>query len=80
MTVGNSIRSALSGQENQAGGDGLKKNLDVIKGLLLPHYAEDTIRKAEQARELLIKEVSKGPLKYTVVGGNQRRGRNRRQR
>lgn len=58
-----------------ASGDTLKKSLDAFKSSLLPHLSEDTEKKAQRIKKILEAEVAKGPLKYTVVGGPNKRDR-----
>lgn len=72
MQAGSSISSALTGQDS-VGGDSLRKSLDALKKHLLPHLAEDTQRRAAEAKKTLIEEVKRGPLRYTVVGGDRQR-------
>jgi membrane-bound lytic murein transglycosylase MltF len=75
MQLGNNIKAAL-GVEGGSGSETLKKSLDGYKDSLLPHLAEDLDKKTRDAKAILMKEVSKGPLKYTIVGGNKKkRGR-----
>jgi hypothetical protein len=65
--VGNHIASAVSGGE-AGGSDKLKDTLDMLKGMLLPHYKEEQDRKAERSKKLLAKEVAGGPIQVKIVG------------
>lgn len=75
MSVGNNITAAVSKSDAGSGGDALKKSTEVLQKLLVPHWAEDTKDKAKRAREILTKEVSKGPLKIKVLGKDKKRKR-----
>lgn len=72
MQVGSNIASALTSQDS-AGGDSLRKSLDALKKHLLPHMAEDVERRAVEAKKMLVEEAKRGPLRYTVVGGDRQR-------
>lgn len=67
INVGNSLSGGSSG------GDAFQKSFDALKGALLPHWAEQTDRKAGAAKQTLMDEVNKGPLKVKVVGKEKRR-------
>lgn len=75
----NRIQAGMTGQD-APNGDALRKTLDQVKDMLLPHYAEDTEERATEAKKVLAREVSQGPLKYTVVGGDSKRRRRKRDR
>lgn len=72
LQTGSNIASSLSGQDSP-GGDSLRKSLDGLKKILLPHLAEELTKKAEQAKKTLVEEVKRGPLRYTVVGSDRTR-------
>jgi hypothetical protein len=74
ILVGNNIRAAVVGAEAQ-GADALNKTIDSLRGLMLPQYAEESERRARKAREMLMKEVTRGPLQIKVLksGGKRRK-------
>lgn len=78
FSIGNSIISAVSQSEGgSSAGDALKKSIDALQKKLVPHWAEDTDKKAKMAREVLIKEVSRGPLKIKVLKQDRKNRRRR---
>lgn len=76
MSVGNQMTAAVSKSE-APGNDAFKKSVDAVQKMLVPHWAEDTDRKAKKARETLIKEVGRGPLKIKVLGKDRKTKRRR---
>lgn len=70
--VGNGIRSALSGDETH-GGDSLKKGLESLEKMLLPHFSEENKDMAEKARRILMKEATRGPLKIRVMEDDKKK-------
>jgi hypothetical protein len=78
LTAGKTVAAAVTGNESP-GTETLNKSIAAVKTLLLPHWAEDTERKAQSAKELLMREVAKGPFQIKVVGGDiSKKRRNRR--
>jgi hypothetical protein len=74
MTGSQAIMSQIAGGQNVST-DALKKSIDALQKLLLPHWAEDTKKKAEKAKQTLMREVSRGPLKVKVVSRSKKRRR-----
>lgn len=67
ISTGGNIISAINKGEG-SGGDALKKSVDAVQNMLVPHWAEDTKKRAARARETLIKEASRGQIKIKVLG------------
>lgn len=75
MTGSQAVMSQIAGGQN-VNTDAMKKSIDALQRLLLPHWAEDTKKKAEKARQTLMREVARGPLKVKVVSrGSKKRRR-----
>lgn len=70
ISVGNRVCAAVSSSDTPTS-DALKKSIDSLKQLLLPHWAEDTERRAKAAKDMLVKEVTRGPLTVKVLGRDQ---------
>jgi hypothetical protein len=68
ITVGNGIRAALSKSADTPSSDALNKSVDALKEALLPHWAEETDKRAQEARAKLLEEMNRGPLKVQVMG------------
>ena len=81
ILVGNRISAAVTGGDSP-GGDSVKKNIDALESLMLPHRAEEREVKAKKVKGILEREAAGGPLKIKVMGDDNRRGagRLRRQR
>lgn len=73
ITVGNSIAAAVSGSSNDGGGKALSQSLDTLQELLMPEEAEKKAKQATRAKDLLAREVSKGPIKFTKMGRQGKR-------
>lgn len=76
-TVGNGIIAAVSKSDAPGGGDSVKKTIDALQALLVPQWAEDTERKAKKAREVLVREVSKGIVRIKILGKDKSRKKRR---
>lgn len=76
LSAGNQVTAAVNKGESP-GNDALKKSLDAVQKLLVPHWAEDTDRRAKKVRETLVEEVSRGPLKIKVLGKDRKTKRRR---
>lgn len=72
ITVGNGIRSAVANSSDTPSSDALNKSLDALKEMLLPHWAEDNDKRAKEARERLLEEMNRGPLKVQVMGKDKK--------
>lgn len=72
ISTGNAVASAVTKSESPQGNDALKKSIDAVQKMLVPHWAEDTDRKAKKAREVLTREVARGPLKIKVLGKDRK--------
>lgn len=74
-TVGNNISATIAKSDSGGNGDSIKKTIEALQNLLVPQWAEDTEKKAKKAREVLVKEVSKGMVKIKVLGKEKGRRR-----
>jgi hypothetical protein len=72
VSVGSSIRSALSGTAS-GGNDGIQDSMNSLKVMLLPHLAEDRDRRAAQIRKTLIEEANRGPIQIKIMDRKKRR-------
>ncbi|NDC22649.1 MAG: hypothetical protein EBZ49_00740 [Proteobacteria bacterium] len=70
--MGNHISGAVTGSDATGGNDALKKSFDAVKEALLPHWAEESERKAQKVKKTLMEEVNRGPLKIKVVGKDKK--------
>lgn len=84
MTVCNAILTGCKGimaqianSSQNPGSDSLKKTVDALQKLLLPHWSEDTHKKAAEVRKRLMDEASKGPLKVKAVVRDKKKSRRR---
>lgn len=71
ISVGNNIVAAVSKGESQ-GGDALKKSIEALQKSLVPHWSEDSDKKAKIARQKLMAEVQRGPLKIKVLSKDKK--------
>jgi len=72
ITTGSNIAAAVTKSDMGGSGDALKKSIDALQKMLVPHWAEETDKRAKAAREKLVKEVSRGPLKIKVLGRDKK--------
>jgi hypothetical protein len=73
ITVGNGIRSAVVGSSDPPSSDALNKSIDALKEILLPHWAEDNDKRAEEAKARLMEEMNRGPLKVQVMSKQKKK-------
>lgn len=78
MAVGNTIASAVTGQPSSENGDALRKNIEELKKLALPHLAEETARRADEIKAVLEREVKAGPVKIKVMSDKRAKKTRRR--
>ena len=76
ITVGNGIRSAVAQSADTPSTDALSKSIDALKEALLPHWAEDTDKRAQEARTRLMAEMDRGPMQVQVMG-KEKKGKRR---
>jgi len=69
ITVGNSIAAAVSGGANDGGGKALTQSIEALQELLMPEEAEKKAKQAARAKDLLEREIKRGPIKITKMGG-----------
>jgi hypothetical protein len=75
ITVGNGITKAITQSPDSGSSDALNKTVDVLKEALLPHWAEDTDKRAKEARAKLEEEINRGPLKIQVMSKSKKKRR-----
>lgn len=71
IQTGNRIAAAVTGGES-SGQDALRKSLDALEKIMLPHRSEERDHRAAQVKKILEREMKGGPLKVKRVGGNDR--------
>ena len=72
ITVGNGIRSTLANSSDTPSSDALNKSIDALKEALLPHWAEENDKRAQEAKAKLLEEMNRGPLKVQVMGKDKK--------
>jgi hypothetical protein len=61
--AGNNIVASNSEANSSGGAEHLKKVISLMTDLLLPKDDRETQKRADQVKELLEKEINKGPIK-----------------
>ena len=73
ITVGNGIRATVAQSSDSPSSDTLNKSIDALKEALLPHWAEDNDKRAEEAKARLMEEMNRGPLKVQVMSKSKKK-------
>ena len=77
MTGARQIGASIVG-DSTSNSQNLQKELQSLKGMLFPEFAEDTKKSADKAKAIMEKVDKLGPIKVAPVGGTKSGGRVKR--
>jgi hypothetical protein len=79
MQQGQTISAAVSGQAS-SGSDSLRKQLDSLRVQMFPEVAEELEERTDAVKELIQKEMTRGPIQVRPTAHGAKDGRVKRRR